>query len=82
MWHAKNLQLIDPSAAGELLQQPSKPRMVFAFAEEVRPRAPVEYELELEASHLALGLASDLALRAYAEGILSRGRAEEIVSFR
>lgn len=55
---------------------------MFPFWEEVRARVPAEVGLELEPSELAQGLVSELALRACAEASLSRGRAEEILSFQ
>jgi Zn-dependent peptidase ImmA (M78 family) len=81
-WHAKNLKLISQDDATELVNERRTATLQPSCERPIR-RLPVDVILEsAEASPLTRGLVSDLAMRALAEGIISRGRAREILTMR
>ncbi len=80
-WHAKNLKLIAPEEAEQLSRV--RRRIDAPAFEAPRQRLrPDSVGLDTEASALASGLLSDLALKACLDGAISIGRAREILSFR
>jgi Zn-dependent peptidase ImmA (M78 family) len=81
-WHAKNLKLISPEIAGELLRMPEKPRMPVETEPDLARTPPESLGLEVEPSLLAKGLLSELALRACAEGLIGKHRAAEILTIQ
>jgi len=81
-WHLKNLRLISASTAEELRDLKRKPRIEAAFEEPLNRTPPDQFDIDAEPSPLALGLLSETAIIAAAEGVISRGRAAEILSLR
>ena len=80
-WHAKNLRLLDPLVAESLAMGP-KPRFRAEFEHRLRRTSPDQFEIEAEATELSTGLLSETAIVAFAEGVISRERAAEILSLR
>ncbi len=82
VWHAKNLKLIDAETADELQRRPHPNVTVGGFEEDLPRTPPAKAGLEVEATALTSGLLSDLALGACGDGLISRGRAREILTLR
>jgi hypothetical protein len=78
-WHAKNLALIEHDDADEMVRHPENVD-VGAFDEPLTRKDPVNFGLCASVSALANGLLSDRVCQAYSEGLLSKARAEEILS--
>ena len=79
VWHAKNLRLIEASVADQLARSRSGGVDAGQFEEDI-PRSPTAmFGLDVEASSLTSGLLSELTLVAFADGIISEGRAKEIL---
>jgi hypothetical protein len=82
VWHAKNLKLIGPDDATMLIAERRTATLQPCFERPIR-RISLEGLCEAdEASPVVLGLVSDLVVRAQAEGVISRGRAREILTMR
>jgi Zn-dependent peptidase ImmA (M78 family)/transcriptional regulator with XRE-family HTH domain len=79
VWHAKNLKLISSDKAEELRKAP---RIVGAdnFEPEVARRDATAVGIDQEPTPLSSGLLSDRVVRALSEGLISVGRAREILS--
>ena len=79
-WHAKNLGHVSVAKARDLTQQRGPRETNF---EPLVVRQPVpDLHLDVEASRLAKGLISDWTARAFNEGLISAGRAREILAFQ
>ena len=76
-WHLKNLKLLLPTVAEQLARH-ARP-VKHDFERPLHRTPPAQFGIEGEASPLALGLLSETAIIAAAEGVISRGRAEEIL---
>ena len=81
-WHLKNLRLIDPDVAERLCDLKRKPRIDVAFEQPLNRTPPDQFGVEGEPSRLVLGLVSETAIIAAAEGVISRGRAAEILALQ
>jgi hypothetical protein len=81
-WHLKNLKRISAETAEELGDLKRKPKLESTFERPLPRTPPDQFEIEAEASDLALGLLSETAIIAAAEGVISRGRAAEILTLR
>jgi len=82
-WHAKNLQLISADVAERLLAGSGRRIVGEAEFEPVIPRTPPDqFGLPARLTDLVTGYVAELTVRAFAEGIISRGRAAELLSFR
>lgn len=81
-WHAKNLKLITPQHTKRLMGE--GPRDWRApEVNETMVRTPMEMVgLECAATPLVSGLVSELVAQAFADGEISRGRAEEVLRIR
>ena len=82
VWHLKNLKRITPTEAEVLLDAQRKPRIETDFERPLDRTPPDQFDIDAEPSALALGLLSETAIIAAAEGVISRGRAAEILSLR
>jgi len=78
-WHAKNSELIEPEVAEELVRRHE------TIASDCEPtlsrRDPASVGLDVAPSPLVSGLVQDMVVDAYAEGLISRGRAHELLTF-
>jgi Zn-dependent peptidase ImmA (M78 family) len=78
-WHAKNSEVITPEMADELVKRHE------VVASECEPtlsrRDPASAGLDAEVTPLVAGLVQDMVVDAYAEGLISRGRAHELLTF-
>jgi Zn-dependent peptidase ImmA (M78 family) len=82
-WHAKNLGLITAAMADKFARLQSRPRVeASGFEREVYRTSPDQFGIEVEVSDLASGLFSERVIAACAEGLISKGRAAELLSIR
>ena len=84
-WHAKNCGIIEPAEADRLANLPRKPAISLeAFKHNEEPCCPNMFHAELpeEAAPLWQGWACILALGALEEGLISVGRARELLTWR
>jgi Zn-dependent peptidase ImmA (M78 family)/transcriptional regulator with XRE-family HTH domain len=82
-WHARNLKLISIERAEALLRMGSKPPVQGRDFEMDLPRTPPDYfGLEAQPTGLTEGLLSELTIMAAGDRVISKGRAEEILSLR
>lgn len=81
-WHLKNLKRISPATAQALKDMPGKPRVDGDFERPLDRTPADQFAIDAEPSQLAGGLLSETAIIAAAEGVISRGRAAEILTFR
>lgn len=79
VWHASNLDHISSSTAKKLLRG-RKPTIRSNFEPDIPRTPPGQFDIESEPSDLANGLFSEIAIMALAEGLVSRGRATELLS--
>ncbi|HEY4159823.1 MAG TPA: XRE family transcriptional regulator [Polyangiaceae bacterium] len=80
VWHTKNLKLITPEKAQALLDD-RKPILADGF-ELPAPRLLPNEGSDIEIGSLARGLLSDRVVRSLADGLISRGRAREILTLQ
>jgi Zn-dependent peptidase ImmA (M78 family)/transcriptional regulator with XRE-family HTH domain len=82
VWHAKNVRLISRDDAERLLQERRLTNVDPQF-ERTIARASTDSLCEpADVSPLTHGLLSDVAMRAYADGVITRARAREILTTR
>jgi Zn-dependent peptidase ImmA (M78 family)/transcriptional regulator with XRE-family HTH domain len=81
-WHLKNIKLISAATAEQLFNMKRKPQIEADFEQPLNRTPPDQFDVESEPSPLALGLLSETAIIAAAEGVISRGRAAEILTLR
>jgi transcriptional regulator with XRE-family HTH domain/Zn-dependent peptidase ImmA (M78 family) len=82
VWHAKNLRKIDAATADRLIHG-RRPRVRARDFEPALPRTPpAQFEIDAEAGPLTEGLLSELAIQAFVDGHISRGRAREVLALR
>jgi Zn-dependent peptidase ImmA (M78 family) len=82
VWHAKNTHLIEGTVAEELYRNEHATTIdPSPFETETDRATPSRLEMEAEPSPLASGLFSSLALAALERGLISRGRALELLTF-
>lgn len=82
VWHAKNIELIDDQDAERLIAERRSATVQPMFEGPVE-RTPVsEYCEPSDLSSLVHGLVSDLVHASHEAGIISRGRAREILTMR
>lgn len=81
-WHLKNLGLIPAATADRLIEQQHRSLPDTPFERPMHRTPPDQFGIEVEPSPLALGLLSETAIIAAAEGLISRGRAAEILLLR
>jgi Zn-dependent peptidase ImmA (M78 family) len=81
VWHAKNLKLITPETADDLLKA-RKAVLADNFEQAPARSDLVALGLDTEPTRLACGLLSDRVARALSEGLISSGRAREILSIQ
>ena len=71
-WHAKNLKLIDPKVAEQLVAG-KKQDVKSNFEQTIQRTPPEQFGIEVQPTNLANGLLSETAIMACAEGAISRG---------
>jgi Zn-dependent peptidase ImmA (M78 family) len=81
VWHAKNLDRISPTEADNLMRKSSHVVVETHFEPDLPRTDPRSRGLDARPSRLTAGLVSELALQAYADGLISAARATEILSF-
>lgn len=80
VWHAKNLGHIDPDVAEELVKG-RRPRVRRGgFEPDVQRTPPELFGLEVKTTPLVEGLLSELIIQACVDGLITRGRAREVLS--
>lgn len=81
-WHAKNLRLISAREADRLQETPGEVEWTVDFETEVEHADARSVDFEGAPSPLAWGLIGDLSIEAASRGLISYGRAREVLSFR
>ncbi len=82
-WHAKNLKLLSPTTAEAIIaRRPHPPVDLRDFEPPLGRLDPAAYGLDVKVSDFARSALGDQTLRALACGVISSGRAVEILSFR
>ena len=87
VWHAKNCELISPSMAEELYQERevTERRWMSRFEagrlDDSFPLSDIQTEIQQQVSPLWAGLAAEIVGRAYEAGLISSGRAREILDW-
>ncbi len=82
VWHAKNIELISDDDAQRLIGERRQATVQPVFEQPVERPFSTDYCEPSELSALVHGLVSDLARAGYEAGLISRGRAREILTMR
>jgi hypothetical protein len=82
VWHAKNIELISDDEAQRLIAERRQATVQPLFEQPVARDLLTDYCDPSELSALVHGLVSDLARASYEAGLISRGRAREILTTR
>jgi Zn-dependent peptidase ImmA (M78 family)/transcriptional regulator with XRE-family HTH domain len=81
-WHAKNLGLVKESELEQLREAASKPSFETVFEHDLPRTPPGLVGIEVMPTPLVDGYLSELAILAAEEGVISKGRAAEILSLQ
>ncbi|MCC7385969.1 MAG: helix-turn-helix domain-containing protein [Deltaproteobacteria bacterium] len=79
-WHAKNLRKITADDAERLISAPRRPNLDGSFEREIARTPPSQFGVEAEPTALVAGHLAERIIMACAEGVISKGRAAELLS--